>query len=203
MTVDLWVLGGLMALSYIIGSVPFGFIAARIAGVNIIERGSGNIGATNVNRVLGVKYGIPVLIGDIGKGLLAGYLGYLYLDMGNPGALITGIMAIAGHNWSVFLKFRGGKGVATTAGVAIVAFPTLIVVAVLVFIVSIAVTRYVSVGSLLGVWSALGYSIVFEYAVIDRLVVLALALLITFTHRSNISRLLKGEESKLGEKRGK
>ena len=191
-----------MALSYFIGSVPFGFITARVAGVNITEQGSGNIGATNVVRVLGVKFGIPVLIGDIGKGLLAGYLGYAYLGLGRPGALVTGLMAVAGHNWSVFLRFKGGKGVATTAGVDIIAFPVLLSVAVLVFVVSILITRYVSLGSLLGVWSALVYSLMFDYTVWDRLVVLALALLITFTHRSNIRRLFKGEENRLGKRKG-
>jgi len=195
---------GLSALiilaSYLLGSVPFGFIAARIRGVDITRQGSGNTGATNVLRTIGAAWAVPVLLLDVGKGALSAYLGLRYLGMGTLGALIAGAFAIAGHNWSVFLRLRGGKGVATSAGVLLVAFPMIIAVAVGVFLLTVLVTRYVSAGSLLGAWSAFLFSLTPEYGWTERASVLILVCLITYQHRANIRRLLGGNESKIGQK---
>ncbi|HHW17995.1 MAG TPA: glycerol-3-phosphate 1-O-acyltransferase PlsY [Firmicutes bacterium] len=190
-------------VSYLLGSIPFGFLVARMVGIdNIMAHGSGNIGATNVFRVLGPAYAVPVLALDAGKGALAAYLGLRYLNLGEPGAFLAGLFAIAGHNWSIFLKFRGGKGVATSAGVAIVAFPELLLVGITVFAFVVLLTKYVSLGSLLAVWVAFVYSLVTGKDVFERIAVLFIAVLVTYRHRSNISRLLSGTESKLGQKSG-
>jgi glycerol-3-phosphate acyltransferase PlsY len=191
---------GVILASYLIGSLPFGFLAARLRGIDILQIGSGATGATNVLRVLGPAYAVPVMLLDVGKGTLSAYLGLRYLGMGTLGALIAGAAAVSGHNWSVFLRFKGGKGVAVSAGVALVAFPVILAVAAGVFVLTIAVTRYVSLGSLLGAWSAFVVSLTPEYGLVHRIPVLVLVLLITFQHRSNIQRLLKGNERKFGEK---
>lgn len=190
----------IMLFSYLLGSMPFGFITARFRGVDITRQGSGSTGATNVLRTLGPAYAVPVLLLDIGKGALAAYLGLRYLELGTLGALIAGAAAISGHNWSVFLRFRGGKGVATSAGVGLVAFPMLLAVAVVVFLITVLVTRYVSLGSILGSWAALFLSLSPEYSLVHRIPVMILVGLITYQHRSNIKRLLSGTESKIGQK---
>lgn len=190
----------IMLFSYLLGSMPFGFITARFRGVDITRQGSGSTGATNVLRTLGPAYAVPVLLLDVGKGALAAYLGLRYLELGTLGALIAGAAAISGHNWSVFLRFRGGKGVATSAGVVLVAFPMLLAVAVVVFLITVLVTRYVSLGSILGSWAALFLSLSPEYSLVHRIPVMILVGLITYQHRSNIKRLLSGTESKIGQK---
>lgn len=186
--------------SYLLGSIPFGFIAARVRGIDITRQGSGNIGATNVLRMLGPAYAVPVLILDMGKGALAAYLGLRFLGIGELGALIAGAAAIAGHNWSVFLKFRGGKGVAATAGVVVVAFPMLVAAAAVVFFLTVAITRYVSLGSILAAWTAFFTSLSPGYGFAARISVFVLVVLITVQHRANIKRLLSGTENKLGRK---
>lgn len=191
-----------LVASYLLGSLPFGFMAARLNGVDITKKGSGNTGATNVLRTLGYAYAVPVLLLDVGKGALAAYLGMKYLGGGPTGALMAGTAAVCGHNWSVFLKFRGGKGVAATAGVALVAFPTLLEMALAVFVVVLAITRYVSVASLIGVWAAFLFSLTPSYRWSDRLEVLVLVILITYQHRANIKRLRSGTESKFSLRLG-
>lgn len=191
-----------IVVSYLLGSVPFGFLAARIRGVDITKHGSGNTGATNVLRTLGPAYAIPVLLLDVGKGALSAYLGLQYLGMGTFGALVAGAAAISGHNWSVFLKLRGGKGVATSAGVVLVAFPVLLAVALAVFVLTVIVTRYVSLGSILGSWAAALVSLMPGYTLWERVPVFILVILITYQHRSNIGRLLAGTEHKFGQKGG-
>jgi glycerol-3-phosphate acyltransferase PlsY len=202
------VIGGVLKVlvcvsAYLVGAIPFGYLAAKLAGVDITEKGSGNIGATNVLRTLGLSYAIPVLLLDVAKGALAAYAGLRCLDLGTVGALIAGALAISGHNWSVFLGFRGGKGVATSAGVGLVMFPLLLMVAVLVFVLVVAATRYVSLGSLLGVWSAFAFSLIPGQDTTTRGVVLIIAILITYRHRSNIGRLISGTENKVFAGKGR
>jgi len=172
---------------------------ARMKGIDITRHGSGNTGATNVLRTLGPAYAIPVLLLDAGKGAFAAYLG-MRLGMGVAGALLAGACAIAGHNWSVFLRFRGGKGVATSAGVGLMVFPRLLLPALAVFVVVVAVSRYVSLGSLLAAWTAFLLSFSPSYTTLHRVTVFLLAAAITVQHRSNIARLIAGTERKLGEK---
>ncbi|HHY45635.1 MAG TPA: glycerol-3-phosphate 1-O-acyltransferase PlsY [Firmicutes bacterium] len=186
--------------SYLMGAIPFGYLAARLKGVDITKQGSGNTGATNVLRTLGAAYAIPVLLLDAGKGALAAYLGMRFLGMESVGALVAGACAIAGHNWSVFLRFRGGKGVATSAGVGLVVFPYLLLAALAVFVVTVAASRYVSLGSLVAAWTAFLLSFTPSYTTIQRITVFLLVAAITVQHRSNIARLLSGTERKFGEK---
>lgn len=197
---DLVVFFEIFSLGYLLGSIPFGFIFARWRKVDITHIGSGNTGATNVLRALGPKYAVPVLILDMGKGALAAYLGLRYLGMGNVGAVLAGAAAIAGHNWSLFLKFRGGKGVATTAGAAAIVFPWLLLAAVAVFIFTVIMTKYVSLGSILGVWAAFLLSLLPSQPLLNKITIFLLGCAITYTHRQNIQRLLKGTENRFGAK---
>lgn len=197
---EIGTLAALAAFCYVLGSLPFGFLAARLKGIDILRTGSGATGATNVMRVLGPAYALPVLLMDVGKGAFSAYLGLRYLGMGALGALVGGAAAVAGHNWSVFLKFKGGKGVATTAGVVLVAYPRILAVALAVFAVAVAATRYVSLGSILGAWAGALASLAPEYGPVQRIPVFVLVLLITLQHRSNVKRLLQGKERKLGER---
>ncbi|NLU05686.1 MAG: glycerol-3-phosphate 1-O-acyltransferase PlsY [Firmicutes bacterium] len=193
-----WPLFASCLLGYLSGSIPTGVLVSRLAGVDdIMSRGSGNTGATNVFRVLGPKYGLIVLIIDILKGALPAYFVLTKFEMGKAGALAAGICAVIGHNWSAFLGFRGGKGVATTAGAAVVVFPKLLGVGFVVFVVVVALSRYVSLGSLLGVWAAFAVSLLPGFTAFDRWVVFGLAALVTYRHRANIQRLLKGQELKI------
>ena len=201
MTVDWGLLIFICMAGYLAGSIPSGVIISKIAGIdNIMSYGSGNNGATNVFRVLGPKYAAIVLVMDILKGALAAYLGLRYLDMGTVGAFIAGVFSIVGHNWSVFLGFKGGKGVATTAGVALIVFPKILAVSAAAFLVVVALSRYVCLGSLVFVWAAFAYSLLPEFTALDKLAVFGLAAVVTYRHRSNIERLASGTELKLGKK---
>ncbi|HHY11565.1 MAG TPA: glycerol-3-phosphate 1-O-acyltransferase PlsY, partial [Firmicutes bacterium] len=174
---------------------------SKLAGIDdIMSYGSGNTGATNVFRVLGLKHATTVLIIDILKGFLPAYFGLKYLGIGNLGPLVVGVCAIIGHNWSAFLRFKGGKGVATTAGVAMVAFPKILAVSVIVFLITVAISKYVSLGSLLGVWAGFACSLLPQFTMFDKWAVFGLAAVVTYRHRSNIQRLLSGTELRLGQK---
>ncbi len=192
--------------SYLIGSIPSGLIIGKLRRVDIREYGSGNIGTTNVLRTLGARYGALVLIADVFKGVIAVLLARYII--GSPmSEMAAGFAAVAGHDWSLFLKFKGGRGVATSLGgilpMAMWA-PLAAVAGVVIFIALIALTRYVSLASITGSLSAVVAMAVFlgmdrvpwEYLVYIGGVVA----LIIFQHRDNISRLRSGTESKLGQK---
>jgi len=192
--------------SYLIGSIPCGLVIGKLRGIDIREYGSGNIGTTNVLRTLGARYGALVLIADVFKGVIAVLLARYII--GSPmSEMAAGFTAVAGHDWSVFLKFKGGRGVATSLGgilpMAMWA-PLAAVAGVVIFIAIIALTRYVSLASITGSLSAVVAMAVFlgldrvpwEYLVYIGGVVA----LIIFQHRDNISRLRSGTESKLGQK---
>lgn len=194
---ELWVL--LPLLSYIIGSVPFSYIFGRfLGGVDIRTKGTGNVGATNVLRSVGIKIAVASLAGDLLKGLLAAWLGSFF---GGPGlAAVCSVVVVVGHCWPVFLGFRGGKGVATAAGVILMLMPLIFVLEALVFVTTIAFSRYVSLGS---VFTALVFPVA---ALVSRqswqyvLMSLIIAAIVVIRHRSNIERLRQGTESKLTEK---
>jgi glycerol-3-phosphate acyltransferase PlsY len=188
-------------VAYLVGAVPVGWLVARAAGVADIRRqGSGNIGATNVLRTAGRLPAIATLLGDVGKGFLAVTLGAA-LGGGEPGVTAAAaVAAVAGNCWSVFLAFRGGKGVATGLGALLATVPLATVAALPVFVAVVATTRFVSLGSLLsalcvplGAW-ALGYpaACVASAAVI--------AVVVAARHHENIARLLAGTESRLGRR---
>lgn len=197
-----------LPLGYLVGSIPFGLIAGKLNGVDIREHGSGNIGATNALRVLGKPVGYTVLTFDILKGLLPTLLARLLLEGDSlliP--VLTSVATILGHNFPVWLKFKGGKGIATSAGVILPLDPITCLSAVTIWIVSFFVTRIVSIGSLA---AALSLPIVHS---IQRLVdgewsrqlpvlimLIGAWLLATWRHKKNIVGLLNGTENKFEKK---
>lgn len=191
----------IIILSYFIGNFSSAYILGKIfKNKDIRSYGSGNAGATNALRVFGPKLGLVAFILDILKGIIAVNIGNLLL--GYNGAIIASVFVVVGHNWPLFLKFKGGKGIATSLGVMLyLHLPTaLICIAIGVFI--IYKTRYVSLGSITAaaLVPILG---IFLKRPFDRnffIGVLILAFMALFRHRSNINRLLKGEESKLGQR---
>ena len=182
----------LIAAGFLAGAVPFGVIVAKQRGVDIRAQGSGNIGATNVARVLGIKDGVLVLLLDAGKGALITLVA-TRID-GDPWVIAaTGFAAILGHCFSPFLGWKGGKGVATALGVFVVAAPTLALVAVAVFLVVAGRTRVPALGSLGGVTSATIYAFVTSQPGPIELLALATTLLLVYTHRGNLAKLLYQE----------
>ncbi len=191
-------------LSYLVGAIPFGYLFSRMAGKDVRQEGSGNIGATNVSRVLGKKLGILTLLCDVAKGFLPVFAASVLLPAGNNWELfvgLCGLAAVLGHMFSVFLGFKGGKGVATALGVFLFFSPLAIVIALIVFIAVVWRSGFVSAGSLaaagvipLSIWSLDGNpSIILCSAVI--------AGLIWIKHSSNIDRLRKGEETSWKKKK--
>ena len=181
--------------SYLLGSIPFGYLIFFFSeGKDIRATGSGNIGATNVLRSKGKLAGLATLVLDILKGALPILYGRVHFDL--PWVLLLGGLAVLlGHVFPVFLRFRGGKGVAALVGVFLVFhFPSLLVFLAVFFLV-LALTRFVSLGSLLGT-SALFFSILFTRTAETAMVAFAMLLLIVFRHRGNIARLLDGSERK-------
>lgn len=183
---------------YLVGSLPFSYLVARLKRIDIRQHGSGNVGATNVTRVVGVGYGVLALIGDVGKGIVAAWLvGALSVPLWLSG------LAVVGHNWSIWLRFSGGKGVATTIGLLLVfSWPTLLMTVAL-WVVTVLLTRYVAVGSMVALLSVPFVLYFFEAPSVDwELVGLfgALGLMTVWQHRSNIQRIMRGEESRVFKK---
>ena len=192
-----------LALSYLSGSIPFAAIAGRLRGVDLRKQGSGNLGATNVFRVLGWKIGLLVFVADALKGAVPVlYLPPRIADSREPilWAIACGIAAIAGHVRPVFLKLRkGGKGVATAAGVFFALAPVPMAVTFAVFVVVVLATGYVSLGSML---SAIVLPTLLLVTLGPRsplfLVSAVIAVFVFWTHRANIGRLRRGEEHRFG-----
>lgn len=187
-----------LAASYLLGSIPTGlWLGLRLRGVDIREAGSRNIGATNTMRVLGKKLGAAALAADIAKGLIPVLLS-ARLDPAQPHLpLFCGVAAILGHSFSIFLRFRGGKGVATSAGVFLGLAPGPMAIAIAVFAAVFAATRMVSAASVCAA-AALAVSVwFFPLSTVIRVVVAVVAMLVILKHRANIRRILRGEENKI------
>lgn len=191
-------------ISYLLGSISFSIFAARlIKGIDIRNHGSGNAGATNTMRVLGKGPGITVFILDILKGVLAVWLGRWLGPEGSEWVpALCGLAAIAGHNWPIYFRFKGGKGIATLVGIMFTLAPLPGLIAGIVAIVVIAITRYVSLGSL--IFSLLAPIFIFSLHLSMPLlwVSIVLCLFAFVRHRTNIVKLMQGKENKLGAKRG-
>jgi glycerol-3-phosphate acyltransferase PlsY len=191
----------LLILAYILGSIPFGVLIARANGVDIMKVGSGNIGATNVMRVLGKGPAFLVFFLDTLKGAVPAIAArYLFPDQ-QEFWLLAGAMAVLGHSFSPFLKFKGGKGIATALGMVIGASPIIAVSAFLVFAVTLAITRFMSIASMFAVVSTIPVGLLLKesYWMIAGYVVLSS--LIIWRHRANIERLKIGKEPKFSFKK--
>ncbi len=184
-------------VSYVLGSLPTGlWLGLRVRGIDIREHGSKSIGATNTMRVLGKGLGAVALLGDMAKGAVSVLL-VARLTSWEFAPLACGLAAIAGHSWSIFLRFQGGKGVATSTGVFWGLCPIGMGIATLVFVVTVAATRMVSAGSILGAIALAISTFAFPYPMPLRAIATLVALLVLVKHRSNIQRILSGKENRL------
>jgi len=190
--------------AYIVGSIPTAYIFGRVLkGIDIREYGSGNVGATNVFRVIGKAPGMIVLIIDIIKGLVcATYLasGFLYLaPVTRPEVyrILIGLSAIAGHSWTVFLKFKGGKGVAISAGVVIGLIPKIFWLGFLVWLITFFITGFVSLSSIIAAIALPIFTLAFGQPAEIVVFMCVLCLIIVYKHKANIRRLARGEEKRI------
>ncbi|MEJ2548227.1 MAG: glycerol-3-phosphate 1-O-acyltransferase PlsY [Gemmatimonadota bacterium] len=186
-------------LAYFIGSFPTAWLVGRAFGVDLREEGSGNLGGTNAYRVLGARGGLPVILVDISKGYLPAAF-FPRWDGSGVGelALVYGLLAILGHVWPIWLRFRGGKGVATGAGVLIALAPFAALVATLVWIGIVAVTRTVSIASLSAAAVVPLVAAITDAPLSTTLFCTGVALFVWWTHRSNLARIARGEELQFG-----
>lgn len=218
----MFLLATIIILSYLVGSIPTSIIISKITkGIDIREHGSGNAGGTNVMRVLGWKQGLLVIILDALKGAFAvvviARLHYGGLPFQNVSPfddftlvqIIAGIAAVIGHIWTVFAGFRGGKGIATALGMLIMIITVDMLVAVGIFILVVTISRYISLGSILAALS-IPLTLIFRENILHSHIqsygtilpfVVAVSLLVVFTHRKNVIRLLNGTESKFSLKK--
>jgi acyl phosphate:glycerol-3-phosphate acyltransferase len=218
----MFLLAAIIILSYLVGSIPTSIIITKaVKGVDIRNYGSGNAGGTNVMRVLGWKHGVLVILLDALKGVIAVVL-IARLHYGNIPfenitpfddftlvQIIAGIAAVVGHIWTVFASFKGGKGIATALGMLLIIVTIDMLIAIGVFVLVVTVSRYVSLGSLLGAISVPLTLIIREnifnvnipgYSTILPFVILV-SLLVVYTHRKNVARILSGRENKVNFKR--
>lgn len=191
----------IITICYLLGSIPFGYIMGKLfKKVDIREFGSGNIGASNALRILGPSLASLVVIGDVGKGILSIYL-VKYFNIDSSLILaIAGLAVICGHDWSLFLGLKGGKGIATTFGVVFALNPTISILALIIWGVVVITTRYVSLASIFAVISIFIFTILFkqpyEYIIFSAIILI----LGIFKHKENIKRLKSKKERKIGEK---
>ncbi|PDD02773.1 glycerol-3-phosphate 1-O-acyltransferase PlsY [Listeria monocytogenes] len=195
MTINLILLS---LLAYVIGSIPSGLWIGKIFyKKDIREFGSGNLGATNSFRVLGIKAGSIVTVMDILKGTVATLLPFFFqLNVDHHFWLLTGAFAIIGHSFPLFAGFRGGKAVATSAGVILAYAPLLFVASLVVFLVTLKLSKYVSLSSMIGALAALIISLFMGDWILIVLVA-CIALFVIWRHRANITRIRNGEEPKI------
>lgn len=218
---NLSVIALLLPAAYLIGSIPFGWIVALLRGVDIRAHGSGNVGATNVGRVLGKRFGVLVFLLDVGKGFACTAIAGAWLSHAlweSPPArrdlewMAVGMACVLGNVFSIFLRFQGGKGVATGLGVLLGIYPYLTLPAAAALVVWTAVvktTRYVSLGSITAVATLPATFLLFSHLLDWRLadhyplliLLIVVGLLILLRHRSNVRRLLNGTENRIGTSR--
>lgn len=195
---------GVAGVSYILGSIPSSFIMAKLLkGIDLRDHGSGNLGAANTFRILGAKAAVPVLIIDVGKGFLAvkivsliGIDNFIFIAL-------AALMAIIGHNYSVFVKFSGGKGVGTTTGAFLAIVPAAVLICLSIWLILLLTTRIVSVASIAASIALPIAVIVSKYYLEIETDIMAIILsaivaaVVVYKHRSNIRRLKRGEEKRI------
>jgi glycerol-3-phosphate acyltransferase PlsY len=190
----------LSALAYLLGSVPFGLLISKAKGVDIRKQGSGNIGATNVLRCLGKPLGITCFMLDALKGFLPAKLFPIIGEVDPTFGILFGTLAILGHNFPVFLKFKGGKGVATSAGVLLGVAPLAVVIGLTVWAVVFYMSGYVSLGSIIATVFVVITGWTAGYSPVTAIALTLLGILSIWRHRSNIARLMNGTENKFQKK---
>jgi len=183
--------------AYIAGGIPFGVLVARMKGVDILSLGSASPGATNVYRMVGPIPALIVFLLDLAKGFLPAYFGMRLLGSPEQG-LACGVVAVVGHSFSPFLRFRGGKGVATGFGVLLGIRPDVGLSAFGIFLIVLAIWRYVSLASISSAFALIFFGWLYQASPVLMLAFVALGGFVIYRHWSNVQRLLAGTERKLG-----
>jgi len=191
----------LIVLAFMIGSIPFGTIIATVKGVALRQVGSGNVGATNVLRTIGVWPAVFTLIGDIAKGMAAVAIGKYFLG-DTPIVGTIGFAAVLGHTHSLFLGFKGGKGVATSIGVLLLYVPKVAVITILIWIIVVSFTRYSSLGAIIALGLLPLSILLFDFGKEKLIFSILIAVLILLKHSTNIKRLVSGKEPRIGAQKG-
>ncbi|GJQ60630.1 MAG: glycerol-3-phosphate 1-O-acyltransferase [Candidatus Scalindua sp. AMX11] len=201
-----------LTLSYLIGGIPFGYLIAIAKGIDIRQHGSGNIGASNVGRILGRKYGIIIFVLDLLKGFVSVFFIPICVSKipfpttsGDLLVILCGLCSILGHVFPLYLRFRGGKAVATSFGVFIWLAPMAVAISLGIWIAIVLVFRYVSLGSIIGSLAIVGSVIVLDNDPFGRgmyltILSVVVAVLILMRHRANIQRIITGTEAKVFSK---
>lgn len=192
----------LVIISYFIGSIPFGYLISKLfKEIDIRKYGSHNIGATNVFRVVGKRYGIACLILDILKGLIPVIVfSHLYFQFFNPSItlewskILIGLATLSGHIWPVYLNFKGGKGVATSFGVLLGMVPKIVLISLGIWFVTVLISRTVSLGSILAALSLPFIEAFCGVSITIIIFTIVIVLLVIFRHRENMERILQGKE---------
>ena len=191
----------LIVFAYLLGSLPGGYIVGKIKNVDIVEHGSGSAGATNVLRVMGKMEAVLTLIFDGAKGFIIIYLAEA-LNLSPLIVILSGILVIVGHNWPVFFRFKGGRGIATSLGILFGLSWEVILVVLIIGLVVIGISRYVSLGSITGAVILPPIMYFFELPYFYIVFGIIMSILTLIRHIPNIKRLVNGNESKIGEKKG-
>ena len=182
-------------IAYLLGSIPFALVIGKLGyKIDVREHGSGNLGATNAFRVLGMKAGIIVTVSDILKGTLATVLPLLFDASVHP--LIIGMFAVIGHTYPIFAKFKGGKAVATSSGIILGIYPLLFVIMIATFLVTLYFTKYVSLSSMITGLVSIVVSLFYQEISLV-IVITLLTFFVIYRHRENINRIKNGTEPKI------
>jgi glycerol-3-phosphate acyltransferase PlsY len=188
--------------AYLFGAVPFGLLVAKSRGVDIRTQGSGNIGATNVFRVIGKGWGVFTFVLDALKGFLPSFVFPRLAGLDPDWGVLFGIVAILGHSFPVYLKFKGGKGVATSAGMLLGVAPIAVLVGFVCWVLCMIFSRIVSLSSIVATIAvAVTVWVLDPAALVVNVALTILAVLVIWLHRANIKRLLNGTENRFGKKK--
>lgn len=191
MNIVIWIIA-----AYLLGCLPTGLLLGKLQGIDVRKEGSGNIGATNLYRTAGRKFGIYTLVGDCLKGFLPVFLACKLAGMVEPDLAWIGLAAFCGHVFPVFLRFKGGKGVATGLGVYLALAPLAVLIALVVFLLFVVIWRYISLGSIMAA-VIMPIFISFQQHSIQLLIATTIiSTIVICKHHGNISRLLAGTETK-------
>ena len=191
----------LALIAYLFGAIPFGLLVAKSRGIDIRTQGSGNIGATNVFRVVGKGWGIFTLVLDALKGFIPAFIFPMFGNLDSEWGVLFGLLSIVGHSFPVYLKFKGGKGVATSAGMLIGVAPQAVGVGLLVWIICMVIWRYVSLASIVAAATIAVTVWVIDMGLIINIALTALGAMVIWLHRANIKRLINGTENRFGKKK--
>ncbi len=182
-------------VAYLLGSIPFAYLAGRLKGIDVRQHGSGNMGTTNAFRLLGGKMGVMVLIGDALKGALAALFGYWLF--GAWGGIFGGLLAMIGHSWNPFFGFKpSGKGVASGFGIILVLMPKITAIALVLFVLIVFISRYVSLGSVLAALSVGIMVFLFHEPLAYKVFAVLAVSVVIFRHMGNLQRILNGTENR-------